>query len=86
MNREHSISYFVLPGTRRRRSGIYVLEGNLRKAYESEFLEGAEDIYMEPMRWDLLVRFYQEMERDVIRAIQRNQRNMAGRSGYGSRG
>ena len=38
------------------------------------------------MRRDLLVRFYPEMERDVIRAMQRNQRKMAGRSAFGSRG
>ena len=67
----------------------YIRPGkDLKKAYESGFLEDAEDIYiyMESMVWDLLVRFYQEMERDVIRAMQRNQRNMAGRSASGSRG
>ena len=42
--------------------------------------------YMESMRRDLLVRFYPELERDVIRAIQRSQRGIAERSASGSRG
>ena len=41
---------------------------------------------MESMRRDLLVRFYPELERDVIRAIQRSQRGIAERSASGSRG
>ena len=81
--------HLVLPGTRRRWSGIYVLVKTSEKLMRVDSWRTRKIyiyIYMESMLRDLLVRFYQEMERDVIRAMQRNQRNMAGRSASGSRG